>query len=129
MSTFEQKSQSNPSVTQPNSSSSSSSSSSPNSVTTNNTTYRLPCDATLQNATKLSIVEDKPVMFDYWTDSLDKKALIGVREATSEKLLVKSAEEYTSPISKFYKSMTEYIIITENSIYIVASDIPTRKIS
>jgi hypothetical protein len=99
------------------------------SVVTNNTTYRLPCDATLQNATKLSIVEDKPVMFDYWTDSLDKKALIGVREGSQEKLLVKSAEEYTSPISKFYKSMTEYIVITENSIYVVAGDIPTRKIS
>jgi len=99
------------------------------SVTTNNTTYRLPSDSTLQNATKLSIVEDKPVMFDYWTDSLDKKALIGVREGTGEKLLVKSAEEYTSPIAKFYKSMSEYIVITENSIYIVASDIPTRKIS
>jgi hypothetical protein len=99
------------------------------SVTTNNSTYRLPCDATLQNATKLSIVEDKPVMFDYWTDSLDKKALIGVREGSGEKLLVKSAEEYTSPIAKFYKSITEYIIITENSIYVVASDIPTRKIS
>ena len=99
------------------------------SVTTNNTTYRLPCDATLQNATKLSIVEDKPVMFDYWTDSLDKKALIGVREGSGEKLLVKSAEEYTSPIAKFYKSLTEYIVITENSIYVVASDIPTRKIS
>ena len=123
MSSFEQKSGNAPSAVQP------SSSSSPNSVTTNNTNYRLPCDATLQNATKLSIVEDKPVMFDYWTDSLDKKALIGVREATNEKLLVKSAEEYTSPISKFYKSMTEFIIITENSIYIVASDIPTRKIS
>lgn len=99
------------------------------SVTTNNTTYRLPCDATLQNATKLSIVEDKPIMFDYWTDSLDKKALIGVREGSGEKLLVKSAEEYTSPIAKFYKSLSEYIVITENSIYVVASDIPTRKIS
>lgn len=99
------------------------------SVTTNNSTYRLPCDATLHNATKLSIVEDKPVMFDYWTDSLDKKALIGVREGSGEKLLVKSAEEYTSPISKFYKSLTEYIVITENSIYIIAGDIPTRKIS
>ena len=99
------------------------------SVTTNNSTYRLPCDTTLQNATKLSIVEDKPVLFDYWTDSLDKKALIGVREGSGEKLLVKSAEEYTSPIAKFYKSMTEFIIITENSIYIVAGDIPTRKIS
>ena len=128
MSSFEKKSVTAPSVTAP-SVTQTNSSPSPNSVTTNNTTYRLPCDATLQNATKLSIVEDKPVMFDYWTDSLDKKALIGVREATNEKLLVKSAEEYTSPISKFYKSMTEFIIITENSIYIVASDIPTRKIS
>lgn len=99
-----------------------------NTVTTNNLTYRLPLEATLQNVTKLSIVEDKPVMFDYWTDSLDKKALIGVRES-GEKLLVKSAEEYTSPIAKFYKSMTEYIIITENSIYVVSSDIPTRKIT
>ena len=101
-------------------------------VTTTATTdsnYRLPSEVTLKHAAKLAIVEDKPIMFDYWTASLDKKALIGVREATSEKLLVKSAEEYTSPISKFYKSMTEYIIITENSIYIVASDIPTRKIS
>lgn len=99
------------------------------SVTTNNSTYRLPSDTTLQNATKLSIVEDKPVLFDYWTDSLDKKALIGVREGSGEKLLVKSAEEYTSPIAKFYRSSTEYIVITENSIYIVSSDIPTRKIS
>jgi hypothetical protein len=46
-----------------------------------------------------------------------------------EKLLVKNEEEYTSSISKFYKSGTDYIIITENSIYLVSSDIPTRKIS
>jgi len=98
------------------------------SVVANNSTYRLPSDVTLQHAAKLSIVEDKPIMLDYWTDSLDKKALIGVRD-TSEKLLVKSAEEYTSPIAKFYKSGNDYLIITENSIYVVASDIPTRKIS
>ena len=90
--------------------------------------YRLPSDVTLQHASKLAIVEDKPIMLDYWTASVDKKALVGVRES-GEKLLVKSAEEYTSPIAKFYKSATEYIIITENSIYIVSSDIPTRKIS
>jgi hypothetical protein len=97
-------------------------------VSTNNSSYRLPSDVTLQHASKLSIVEDKPIMLDYWTASVDKKALVGVRES-GEKLLVKSAEEYTSPIAKFYKSATEYIIITENSIYIVSSDIPTRKIS
>uniref|UniRef100_A0A6C0IRR4 Uncharacterized protein n=1 Tax=viral metagenome TaxID=1070528 RepID=A0A6C0IRR4_9ZZZZ len=89
---------------------------------------RLPSDLTSQHASKLAIVEDKPIMLDYWVSSLEKKALIGVRE-NGEKLLVKSAEEYTSPISKFYKSATEYIIITENSIYIVSSDIQTRKIT
>ena len=97
-------------------------------VATNNTNYRLPSDTTLQHASKLAIVEDKPIMLDYWTSSVDKKALVGVRES-GEKLLVKSAEEYTSAIAKFYKSASEYIIITENSIYIVSSDIPTRKIS
>jgi hypothetical protein len=90
--------------------------------------YRLPSDVTMKHASKLSIVEDKPIMLDYWTHSLDKKALIGARD-NGEKLLVKTEDEYTSTIQKFYKSGTEYIIITENSIYIVSSDIPTRKIS
>lgn len=90
--------------------------------------YRLPSDITLKHACKLSIVEDKPIMLDYWTTSLDKKALIGVRE-NGEKLLVKTEDEYTSTIAKFYKSGTEYIIITENSIYIVSVDIPTKKIA
>ena len=96
--------------------------------TVSNVTHRLPSDVTLQHASKLAISEDKPIMLDYWTSSVDKNALVGVRE-TGEKLLVKSAEEYTSPISKFYKSAQEYIIVTENSIYIVSSEIPTRKIS
>ena len=74
-----------------------------------NTSYRLPSDTTLQHAAKLAIVEDKPILLDYWSLSLDKKVLIGVRE-NSEKLLVKSEDEYTSPIAKFYKSNTEYII-------------------
>ena len=91
--------------------------------------YRLPSDVTLKHAAKLGIVDDKPIMLDYWTASLDKKALIGAKEATGEKLLVKSEDEYTSTIAKFYKSGTEYIVITENSIYIVSNEIPTRKIS
>jgi len=95
---------------------------------TTSSNYRLPSDITLKHAAKLSIVEDKPIMLDYWTASLEKKALIGFRES-GEKLLVKSEDEYTSPIAKFYKSNTEYIIITENSIYLVCSEIPNRKIS
>ena len=96
--------------------------------TENNSSYRLPDTKTLQHASKLSIVEDKPIMMDYWTSSLDKSVLIGVKES-QEKLLVKSEDEYTSPISKIYRVGTEYIIMTENSIYLVDVEIPTKRIS
>tara|TARA_Y100000813_G_scaffold198378_1_gene186351 strand:- start:1774 stop:2091 length:318 start_codon:yes stop_codon:yes gene_type:complete len=95
-------------------------------TTTSN--YRLPSGTTLQHCAKLGIVEDKPIMFDYWTASCDKEVLIGVRDG-GEKLLVKSEEEYTSPVSKIYQVEKEYIIITENSIYVVSSEIPTKRIS
>jgi len=90
--------------------------------------YRLPSDTTMKHTCKIAIVEDKPIILDYWSASLDGKALIGIRD-NKEKLLVKSEEEYTSPISKFYKVNQEYIIVTENSIYLVSSDIPNRNIS
>jgi predicted nuclease of restriction endonuclease-like RecB superfamily len=90
--------------------------------------FRLPSDVTLQHASKLSIVEDKPILLDYWTNSLEKKVLIGVKD-TKEKLLVKSEEEYTSPVAKIFKTGQEYIIMTENSIYIVDSGIPSKRIT
>jgi hypothetical protein len=94
------------------------------------TGYRLPDNTTMQHAIKLAIVEDKPIMLDYWTKSLDKSVLIGVKDdETKEKILVRSEEEYTSAISKIYKVSGEYIIITENSIYIVDVNIPTKRIS
>lgn len=91
--------------------------------------YRLPDNTTLQHASKLSIIDDKPIMLDYWTCSIDKTALIGVKEGSGEKLLVKSEEEYTSPIVKIYKVSNEYIIVTENSIYLVDVNIPSKRIS
>lgn len=90
--------------------------------------YSLPHTTTLKHVCKLSIVEDKPILLDYWTSSLDKDIIIGVREG-GEKLLVKSEEEYTSPISKIYKVESEYIIVTENSIYLVSAEISTKRIS
>ena len=86
-----------------------------------------PSYITLQHACKLSIIEDKPIMLDYWIDSLNKNAFIGVK-TSGEKLLVKSPEEYTSPITKMYKSENEFIIITNNSIYIVSSNISVKRI-
>ena len=92
------------------------------------TQYPAPSVECLTHCSKLAIVDDKPIMMDYWADSLDKKVLIGVRE-DGEKLLVKSEDEYTSPIAKIYKVGDEYIIVTENSLYIVASNIDTKVIS
>lgn len=93
-------------------------------------TIKLPGDTTLKNASKLGIQEDKPIMLDYWMDSCDESTsvMIGVK-TNDEKLLVRSSEEFTSPISKIYKVGDDYIIMTENSIYIVSSKIPTRRIS
>ena len=90
--------------------------------------YRLPEVNTLTHATKLAIVEDKPIMRDYWRGSLDKTVLIGLNE-NGEKLLVKSDEEYTSTVVKIYKVNSEYIIMTENSIYLVDNQIQLRRIS
>jgi|TARA_R110002072_G_scaffold193168_1_gene350393 hypothetical protein len=97
-------------------------------MTTEESSYTLPNSTLWEHVAKIAIVEDRPIMLDYWVDSLDKKALIGVRDS-GEKLLVKNAEEYTSPISKIYKVSDAYIICTENSIYIAHADIPTKKIS
>ena len=90
--------------------------------------YRMPSNTCLQHAWKLAIVEDKEVKSDYWTASLDKEIIIGVK-SNQEKLLVKSEDEYTSPISMIYKVESEYIIVTENSIYLVSGDIDSQRIS
>jgi len=90
--------------------------------------YRLPSNVCLQHCSKLAIVQDKPIMMDYWTPSLDKTIIIGVKES-GEKLLVKSEDEYTSPIANIYKVETEYIIVTENSIYLISNETPSKKIS
>ena len=97
-------------------------------TTTASSNYRLPSNLTMQHITKLSIVNDKPIMLDYWTKSLENTIIIGIRE-NGEKLLVKSEEEYTSPISKIYKVETDYIIETENSLYLADSSIATKRIS
>ena len=91
--------------------------------------HRLPEMKTLQNASKLSIVEDRPIMMDYWTNSIDKTVMIGIKE-DGKKMLIKNEEEYTSFIEKVYRiNGKDYIIMTENSIYIVDAEIPSKKVS
>ena len=89
----------------------------------------LPSEVTIRNAMSLAINEDKPILLDYWMDSLTNACCIGVREASKEKILVKSSDAYTSCISKILKSGDEFIVMTENSIYIVSKNIKPRKIT
>ena len=46
------------------------------------------------------------------------------------KCLVKSDTEYTSPIESIMRLKEEkmYIIMTENSLYVVSADIPVKRI-
>jgi hypothetical protein len=90
----------------------------------------LPSQKVMQHACKLACSNDKPIMLDYWLDSHlpGGKVMIGVK-ANEEKILLRSEEEYTSPISKVYKVAEEFILITENSIYVVSSKIQSRKIN
>lgn len=93
--------------------------------------HQLPPNAVFSHMSKLAIVEDKPIMLDYWVDSLNSSSnsvIIGVKE-NNEKLLVKSADEYTSPIVKIYKVENCYICVTENSIYLVSANIKTKRVS
>ena len=102
--------------------------------TTEDKPQRLPEQKTMQNAAQLAIVEDRPIMLDYWTNSIEKSVIIGVRD-DGKKMLIKNSEEYTSYIDKVYKvqnkdsNNADYIIMTENSIYLVDASIPNKRVS
>jgi hypothetical protein len=89
---------------------------------------KIPSATTLVSAAKLAIQKDMSIQLDYFVDSADGKAFLGEDAQTSEKMLVKNSEEYTSLIQKIYKAGDDFIIMTENSIYVVSGKIQKRKI-
>ncbi len=89
----------------------------------------IPNDKVLAHAARIAINEDKPIMLDYYSDTKAGTAFMGEDSNTKEKMLVRSEEEYTSPINKIFKVGDAFIVITENSIYIVAGNIKKKTIS
>lgn len=79
-------------------------------------------------AAKLAMAQDKPLLLDYYADTASGSAFMGEDKDTSERMLVKSAEEFTSLIQKTYKVGEDYIVMTENSIYIVSGKLQKRRI-
>ena len=88
----------------------------------------VPSPATLVQAAKLAMAQDNPIRLDYYAESCNGKAFMGEDGETKEKMLVKSSEEFTSMIQKTYKVAEDYIVLTENSIYIVNGKLQKRRI-
>jgi hypothetical protein len=86
----------------------------------------VPSANVLLRAAQVSIDEDKPIYFDYYRDSVEKKCCIGVQGTT--KYLVKSNDEYTSTIQTVFKCESCFVVMTENSLYIVDAGIPIKKV-
>lgn len=90
----------------------------------------LPNVTTLLQAARLSIQMDKPIQLDYFVDTATSRAFIGEDNGEAkEKVLIKTKDEFTSLISKMYKVGEEYLVVTENSIYIVSGKIQKRKVN
>ncbi|NBV77960.1 hypothetical protein EBR66_07375 [bacterium] len=88
----------------------------------------MPSAQVLVHAAKLAMEQDKPILLDYFSDTANGKAFMGEDQETKEKMLIKSNEEFTSLVQKVYKVQDDYIIMTENSIYIASGKIQKRRI-
>jgi hypothetical protein len=97
----------------------------------------VPNEKVLAHAAKIAMEQDKPLMFDYYMDTrAGGTAFLGEDKDTKERILVKNPEEYTSPVKNMFKKFHEkdkplfdYIIVTENSVYIVSGSMKKNYIS
>lgn len=89
---------------------------------------QVPSATVMAQAAKVAVEQDRPIYLDYYNDSLEKKCCVGVQGNT--KMLVKSDTEYTSPIASIMRIKEEntYIVLTENSLYVVSAEVPVKRI-
>jgi len=79
----------------------------------------IPTSETLQQACKLSIKLQKAIDFYFYVDSL--KGSICIASNEDDKIIYKNNEEHTSPIQNTYKVNAEYLVVTENTIYVISA--------
>ena len=85
----------------------------------------MPQPETLVQAFKLSLKEGLPIESYFYQDSCNGKIYICSGE--SEKIIYKNNEEHTSKINNIYKSGNSYLVVTENTIYIISADCKVAK--
>ena len=89
----------------------------------------LPHEKTLHHAARISLEQDKPILLDYFNETREEKAFLGEDAVTKDKMLVRSEDEYTSLIQKIFKVADDFIVITENSIYIISGSTKKKTIN
>ena len=106
-----------------------SSSSAAAAATTSTASPLLPSASTMLQAAKLAIEQDRAIMMDYYQESAQGTAYLGEDPDTKERILIKSKEEFTSLISKLFKVGEDFIVLTENSLYIISMKIRKRQVN
>ena len=89
---------------------------------------QVPSATVMAQAAKVAVEQDRPIYLDYYNDSITKACCVGVQG--NSKMLVKSDTEYTSPIETIMRIKEEkaWLVLTENSLYIVSADVPVKRI-
>jgi len=80
----------------------------------------LPDAKTLNQAAKLSIKISKPICFYFYIDSYKGNCSIVTSEG--DKIIYKNNDEHTSPIKNTYSVGSEYLVVTENTIYVLSKN-------
>jgi hypothetical protein len=86
----------------------------------------LPSADTLVKAMKLSLKLAKPLDFYFYEESC--RDGICIMHDGEDMVIYKNDDERTSPISKTFKSEEQFIVITENTIYIISASTPIRNL-
>jgi len=86
----------------------------------------LPSAETLVKAMKLSLKLAKPLDFYFYEESC--RDGVCIMHDGEDMVIYKNDDERTSPISKTFKSEDQFIVITENTIYIISAQTPIRNL-
>ena len=86
----------------------------------------LPTAETLVKAMKLSLKLAKPLDFYFYEESC--RDGVCIMHDGEDMVIYKNDDERTSPISKTFKSEEQFIVITENTIYIISAGTPIRNL-
>lgn len=87
----------------------------------------LASEDTLNKAFKLSLKFTKPIDTYFYLDSC--RGNVCILNDGEEMVIFKNEDEHTSPILKIFKSGEQFIVMTENTIYLLSANTPMRNLN